>query len=1114
VNAVPTVSVSGNVVTSVSVTENGTQVLTPSVAGGTWTVDDESVAEIVDNTLTGKSVNTTTATYTVNGCSVTINITVSEAPQEPIIMGPDGYKQGMCGGEEVPLQGSAKNVVKVYWTNYDGTVGEEIDCSATGEYEGTFTYKYEPPFQTENELIQYVTLTGVNAAGETAVQTFKIQRWFIVFEMDTYGTLTCKGAHDLKITLHNDGLRGDSQNYNIDNSYGNGTQYDIKNGDEFPLDHFVPTDRVGKRTVRVSGDDDPTTAPHRYCGQNLYFEYEVANVEIAEQNTWPASVVENGILTLNTKTVTANTYIPEGYSVVYQWQKSTDDGATWTNVGENSPSYSETFTESACYQVTATITDGTNALCDGSTIEKHCVEMTSIVKGDDKTFFVCPGDQITLEGYAENVTSATWSEASFNPATINNGTCVSNKIYVVPADFEGEKVITLSFEDAMSNRAVQTFTIKRNPDYQVTIDAPEEYYVCLNDNVQLQASTIDGAENERYVWNVTGQAGTAMNGKYRLNTASVGNTVISVTASADNYCPTTSAEVKVFVTDLLANIATDRTYICTDSEGTDGAETAINLTVTNAAGLSENITWYRNDVPVVGESGSTFTVSQVGTYYAVVATQDAAGNAVCEVRSNTLNITAVELKMGERQMPDPICAGQNISLEGRADNADANTTFSWKDSNGKDWGTAKRLVLPPQTATTPNEQTTYIFTATKGVCYATQEFVVTVRPYVELDINDNGITAICKDNKEGKTISVENAVPSNAHYSWQMNGREVATGDVFRLPATAAKSAQKVIVIGSADGYCDTQSETNSKYQFVYDVSDFTWNFDAPRTYCPGDEVNLGVNVNETGTSGSVFTYKWYENGAASASSSSSLQTYPEGDTEFYVVMSNGYCTYESAHVTVLETNVSVEVSDDFSVCPGDEAVVSLKPAEASAKINWTKTDSEGTRTIGSGVKVTDKPQQNTVYTATLSNKGCENKVEVYVTMWPVPSIDTVVTVDNPKMVEILSSGGTSPYDYAIDGEGPSDYQTGAIFNGVKLGRHTAYVKDENGCRTSYVFETEALPVEFPMYFTPNGDGLNDVWNPKNIDIFERVELVIYDRFGKEVFRTHDPLEGWDGLYL
>ena len=134
--------------------------------------------------------------------------------------------------------------------------------------------------------------------------------------------------------------------------------------------------------------------------------------------------------------------------------------------------------------------------------------------------------------------------------------------------------------------------------------------------------------------------------------------------------------------------------------------------------------------------------------------------------------------------------------------------------------------------------------------------------------------------------------------------------------------------------------------------------------------------------------------------------------------------------------------------------------------------------------------------------------------MWPVPSIDTVVTVDNPKIVEILPSGGTSPYDYAIDGDGPSDYQTGAIFNGVKLGRHTAYVKDENGCRTSYVFETEALPVEFPMYFTPNGDGLNDVWNPKNIDIFERVELVIYDRFGKEVFRTHDPLEGWDGLYL
>ncbi|MDO5616064.1 MAG: T9SS type B sorting domain-containing protein, partial [Cruoricaptor ignavus] len=36
------------------------------------------------------------------------------------------------------------------------------------------------------------------------------------------------------------------------------------------------------------------------------------------------------------------------------------------------------------------------------------------------------------------------------------------------------------------------------------------------------------------------------------------------------------------------------------------------------------------------------------------------------------------------------------------------------------------------------------------------------------------------------------------------------------------------------------------------------------------------------------------------------------------------------------------------------------------------------------------------------------------------------------------------------------------------------------------------------------GDGINDVWQVKNLDKMEQVELVISDRFGRKVFASTD----------
>ncbi|MCK5068736.1 MAG: gliding motility-associated C-terminal domain-containing protein [Bacteroidales bacterium] len=50
-----------------------------------------------------------------------------------------------------------------------------------------------------------------------------------------------------------------------------------------------------------------------------------------------------------------------------------------------------------------------------------------------------------------------------------------------------------------------------------------------------------------------------------------------------------------------------------------------------------------------------------------------------------------------------------------------------------------------------------------------------------------------------------------------------------------------------------------------------------------------------------------------------------------------------------------------------------------------------------------------------------------------------------------------------------------------------------------------------PNVFSPNGDGINDLYRPQRTLYVERVEMTIFNRWGLQVFYTEDPEINWDG---
>ena len=88
--------------------------------------------------------------------------------------------------------------------------------------------------------------------------------------------------------------------------------------------------------------------------------------------------------------------------------------------------------------------------------------------------------------------------------------------------------------------------------------------------------------------------------------------------------------------------------------------------------------------------------------------------------------------------------------------------------------------------------------------------------------------------------------------------------------------------------------------------------------------------------------------------------------------------------------------------------------------------------------------------------------------------------------------------------------------NGI-IGCYTVTAVDETGNESAFSNRecVANCPVyELPNVFTPNGDGRNDLLEPRVRCFVERVDLKIYNRWGQLVFETENPSIEWNGQNL
>lgn len=250
--------------------------------------------------------------------------------------------------------------------------------------------------------------------------------------------------------------------------------------------------------------------------------------------------------------------------------------------------------------------------------------------------------------------------------------------------------------------------------------------------------------------------------------------------------------------------------------------------------------------------------------------------------------------------------------------------------------------------------------------------------------------------------------------------------------------------------------------------------------------------------------------------------------TEFRLAVAEGN-NIQSVSCRVLSNMINLEVetapvaSYDIStpVCVNQAALFSDQSTSASAlSYYWMFGDGHTSNLQNPQHAYTHTGTYATGLVVTSAN-GCIDTANdaLPVTVYGVPQasfsaspMDTSIFEPNVTISDASIGGVSCTLDW---GDGSITDCTDITHAYEKYGVYTIIqtVTNENGCSdTASVIITKRpeYRIFIPNAFTPDGDGINEVFNPGSMGL-EEYTMLIYNRWGQEIFKSNDTGMGWNG---
>ena len=479
------------------------------------------------------------------------------------------------------------------------------------------------------------------------------------------------------------------------------------------------------------------------------------------------------------------------------------------------------------------------------------------------------------------------------------------------------------------------------------------------------------------------------------------------------------------------------------------------------------------------------------TTYSVVGTDI---NNCSDVSAVTIAVNPLPI-LSINQSADTICEGSSVNIT-----ASGAQNFLWYPAIGLNTTLSNNIVA------TPLNTIDYFLTGTDlNGCSDIISTNIYVNPRPNIILNPS-YANIC----EGSSIAIS-AFGANS-YTWSPNIglNNNNTANVIASPV----SSINYNIMGTDNNGCSNTVDFQLNVGIPPNITVDPQN----STICNGEQVTLNASGG--------FQYSWYPSSNLSSDVGASVSAFPVNTTTYTLIGIDDIGCSDTVITTVSVNDLPTAniLSDDVTLCTGDSAVVLVDvtgnpPWNLTYSINgiWQSNINSNISPLLILTDIEGEYNLSSISDAT----GCSNvgTGEVLINIINTPEASFTVF---PQPTNMLDPNINFQNNSLFASEWNWDFGDGFFNNEDFHSIHTYYQAGTYNVNLVVVngicFDTASYMVTIdPVYtlyvpevFTPNNDGLNDIFQPKGQAISD-FKMYIYNRWGEEIYYTNDIDQGWDG---
>jgi len=291
-------------------------------------------------------------------------------------------------------------------------------------------------------------------------------------------------------------------------------------------------------------------------------------------------------------------------------------------------------------------------------------------------------------------------------------------------------------------------------------------------------------------------------------------------------------------------------------------------------------------------------------------------------------------------------------------------------------------------------------------------------------------------------------------------------------------------------------------------------------TICSEEFTNISLSSNILGADFSWTAVQTGVTGAKSGSGNSIEQSLKAlanvGTTVYTITPILEKCKGNPLDITIKVNPLPNPSLQDGTICLENGTNSLLNPYTIESGLDnpnynfeWFLNKTKIIGATGNSYEATQEGDYSLIVTDNLTSCVSKENSVTITKSYPIDSITTIVSdaFTQNATVTVITQGGSNTVLYQIDG---GEAQRSNVFSNVSSGTHTITVLDELGCTN---ISEEVLIIDYPKFFTPNGDGSNDTWNIVGLNDQSNSKILIYDRYGKLLKQITTRGEGWDGTF-